>query len=202
MTGSDQAQAALTRAITAAQIAGPKIRAILNDIAVSPTALGSASRGTNMGTSAKRIGLCIAEIEPNTVAMATVLGSISAMHSPMRLALVPMLVPREALPSAVGLTAMSFNIARILGPAICAAVIARVSAAWAWSLPVIIFAASCLILSSLGGVGTRPKRTHGSVNSEFADGIRYVLGTASLVTILALTSVNGFLGRSCDQEIH
>ena len=56
--------------------------------------------------------------------LATALGSVSAMHSPMRLALVPLLVPREALPSAVGLTAMSFNIARILGPAICATIIA------------------------------------------------------------------------------
>ena len=50
--------------------------------------------------------------------LALALGSVSAMHSPMRLALVPLLVPRTALPSAVGLTAMSFNIARIVGPAI------------------------------------------------------------------------------------
>lgn len=128
--------------------------------------------------------------------LATALGSVSAMHSPMRLALVPMLVPREALPSAVGLTAMSFNIARILGPAICAAVIARAGVAWAWMIPVFIFAISGVILNSLGGVGTRQKRTHGSVNSEFVDGLRYVLSMAPLVTILALTSVNGFLGRS------
>jgi len=107
-----------------------------------------------------------------------------------------MLVPREALPSAVGLTAMSFNIARILGPAICAAVIARAGAAWAWMIPVFIFATSGLILNSLGGVGARQKRTHGSVNSEFVDGLRYVLSTAPLVTILTLTLVNGFLGRS------
>lgn len=128
--------------------------------------------------------------------LATALGSVSAMHSPMRLALVPMLVPREALPSAVGLTAMSFNIARILGPAICAAVIARAGAAWAWMIPVFIFATSGLILNSLGGVGARQKRTHGSVNSEFIDGLRYALSMAPLVTILALTLVNGFLGRS------
>ena len=128
--------------------------------------------------------------------LATALGSVSAMHSPMRLALVPMLVPREALPSAVGLTAMSFNIARILGPAICAAVIARAGAAWAWMIPVLIFATSGLILNSLGGVGARQKRTHGSVNSEFIDGLRYALSMAPLVTILALTLVNGFLGRS------
>jgi MFS family permease len=128
--------------------------------------------------------------------LATALGSVSAMHSPMRLALVPMLVPREALPSAVGLTAMSFNIARILGPAICAAVIASAGVVWAWMIPVFIFATSGVILNSLGGVGTRQKRTHGSINSEFVDGLRYVLSMASLVTILALTSVNGFLGRS------
>jgi predicted MFS family arabinose efflux permease len=128
--------------------------------------------------------------------LATALGSVSAMHSPMRLALVPLLVPREALPSAVGLTAMSFNIARILGPAICATVIARAGATWAWSTPVLIFAASGFILNSLGGVGTRQKRVHGSVNSEFVDGLRYVFSAAPLVIILALTSINGFLGRS------
>ena len=128
--------------------------------------------------------------------LATALGSVSAMHSPMRLALVPLLVPREALPSAVGLTAMSFNIARILGPAICATIIARAGATWAWSTPVLIFAASGFILNSLGGVGTRQKRAHGSVNSEFVDGLHYVFSAAPLVIILALTSINGFLGRS------
>ena len=133
---------------------------------------------------------------PVLLILATALGSVSAMHSPMRLVLVPLLVPREALPRAVGLTAMSFNIARILGPALCAAVIARTGAVWAWTMTVFIFAAAGLIMSSLGGVGTRKKRTHGSVNSEFIDGLRYVIGTAPLITILLLTSINGFLGRS------
>ena len=64
--------------------------------------------------------------------LATALGSVSAMHSPMRLALVTLLVPREALPSAGGLTAMSFNIGSILGPAICATIIARGGATWVW----------------------------------------------------------------------
>ena len=36
--------------------------------------------------------------------LAAALGSASAVHNPMRLALVPLLVPRSALPSAVGLT--------------------------------------------------------------------------------------------------
>jgi len=67
-TGIVQAHAAPARAITAAQMAGPKMRAMLKDIAVSPTALGSASRGTSIGTNAKRIGLCIADTEPNAVA--------------------------------------------------------------------------------------------------------------------------------------
>ena len=67
-TGVDHAHVAPARAIIVAQIAGPKIRAMLNDMAVSPTALGSASRGTNSGTRARRIGLCIADTEPSAVA--------------------------------------------------------------------------------------------------------------------------------------
>ena len=41
--------------------------------------------------------------------LAATLGVATSLHSPMRLALVPLLVPREALPSAVGYSAMSFN---------------------------------------------------------------------------------------------
>lgn len=128
--------------------------------------------------------------------LAGALGSVSAMHSPMRLALVPLLVPRAALPSAVGLTAMSFNIARILGPVICAAVIAQYDVALAWGIAAVIFAVAGIILSALRGVGTRQQYARDSVSREFFDGVHYVLKTPAILLILASTSINGFLGRS------
>ena len=51
---------------------------LLNDIAMSPTALGSAVRGTNRGTRAKRMGLCIADAEPSAVASNSKVSSLKA----------------------------------------------------------------------------------------------------------------------------
>lgn len=128
--------------------------------------------------------------------LAAALGSASALHSPMRLALVPLLVPRSALPSAVGLVAMSFNIARILGPAMCAAIIAQLGVGWAWIVAVCIFAISGVILTTLRGVGTRESRSDKSVNSEFIEGLNYVRNNPVVILILLSTLVNGLLGRS------
>jgi len=128
--------------------------------------------------------------------LATALGSASAIHSPMRLALVPLLVPRTALPSAVGLIAMSFNIARILGPALCAAIIAQLGVGWAWLVAVFIFAISAAILISLRGVGTREVKSDKSVNRDFIDGLNYVRNSPVVVLILVTTAINGLLGRS------
>ena len=127
--------------------------------------------------------------------LAAALGSASALHSPMRLALVPLLVPRSAA-SAVGLVAMSFNIARILGPAMCAAIIAQLGVGWAWIVAVCIFAISGVILTTLRGVGTRESRSDKSVNSEFIEGLNYVRNNPVVILILLSTLVNGLLGRS------
>ena len=64
------------------------------------------------------------------------------LHSPMRLALVPLLVTREALPSAVGYSAMSFNIARMVGPALGAALVAQVNVSAAWLVAMMMFMVS------------------------------------------------------------
>jgi MFS family permease len=50
--------------------------------------------------------------------MALCIGSASAFDWPARLSLVPNLVPREQLQSAVALNAASFNLSRIVGPAV------------------------------------------------------------------------------------
>ena len=128
--------------------------------------------------------------------LATTMGAVTALHSPMRLALVPLLVSREALPSAVGLTAMSFNIARILGPAISAALLASIGLVWAWSLPVLMFFISALLLAVIRGVGAREIQVSSSVNAAFVEAGRYALAQPQIMIILMITATNGLLGRS------
>ncbi|HUK06539.1 MAG TPA: MFS transporter [Stellaceae bacterium] len=63
-----------------------------------------------------------------------VLGACNAMAQPARLALIPSLVDRDTLPSAVAINSIVFNNARFIGPALAGVVIARGSA-WFPGLP-------------------------------------------------------------------
>ena len=128
--------------------------------------------------------------------LAAILGVATSLHSPMRLALVPLLVNREALPSAVGYSAMSFNTARMIGPALGAALVAQVSVAAAWVTAAMMFTASFLGLSLLRIVHEKPEQTATSLWRQFQDGYRYVLRRADLRLLLALTALNGLLGRT------
>ena len=55
------------------------------------------------------------------------LGVFNAVAQPSRLALIPTLVDRPSLPSALAINAIIFNSARFIGPAIAGIVIAKVS---------------------------------------------------------------------------
>ncbi len=130
------------------------------------------------------------------VCLATLLGMATSLHSPMRLALVPLLVPREALPSAVGYSAMSFNIARMIGPALGAALVARISVTAAWVMAAMMFMVSFWRLSQLGVERPSEADTPTSYRTQLTAGFRYLLQRADLRLLLALTALNGLLGRT------
>ena len=130
------------------------------------------------------------------VCLATLLGMATSLHSPMRLALVPLLVPREALPSAVGYSAMSFNIARMIGPALGAALVARISVTAAWMMAVMMFMVSFWRLSRLSVERPSEADTPTSYRTQLMAGFRHLLQRADLRLLLALTALNGLLGRT------
>ena len=59
-------------------------------------------------------------------------GVVIGFNQPSRLALVPSLVPRESLTTAVAINSIVFNIARFIGPAIAGLVIVASDVAWAF----------------------------------------------------------------------
>ena len=128
--------------------------------------------------------------------LAAILGVATSLHSPMRLALVTLLVNREALPSAVGYSAMSFNTARMIGPALGAALVAQVSVAAAWVMAAMMFTVSFLGLSLLRIMHQKPEQTSTSLWRQFQDGYQYLLRRVDLRLLLALAALNGLLGRT------
>ena len=113
----------------------------------------------------------------------------------MRLALVPLLVTREALPSAVGYSAMSFNIARMVGPALGAALVAQVNVSAAWLTAMMMFMVSFWGLSRLTIERDAPAALD-FFRGQLVAGFRHLLGRSDLRLLLALTALNGLLGRT------
>ena len=133
---------------------------------------------------------------PVLALLALAMGIVTSGHSPMRLALIPLLVERTALPSAVGLSATTFNIARILGPALGAALIGGAGPAVAFALSGLMFVAAALILIRLHGVGTRAPRPREPFVRQFKAGLAYVKGERGIQLVFAFTLLNGLLGRT------
>ena len=75
------------------------------------------------------------------LALATANGVISAFEIPARQSLVIELVGRDDLPGAIALNSSGFNLARVVGPGIAAAVIAGLGIAWCFFLNSLSFVA-------------------------------------------------------------
>jgi MFS family permease len=133
---------------------------------------------------------------PILLALALAMGVVTSGHSPMRLALIPLLVKRAALPSAVGLSATTFNVARILGPALGAALITLSGPGLAFMLASAMFTIAAIILLKLRGVGIREPRPREPFVQQFKAGIRYVRDEPAIQLIFAFTVLNGVLGRT------
>ena len=130
------------------------------------------------------------------VVLAILLGTATSAHTPLRLALVPRLVQRGALPSAIGYSAMIFNTSRIVGPAFGAWLVARFSVGVAF----IVAGTLCIVaMLSLLGITVDSAAQRGPMAgflTELRAGFSYALARRSIRLIMGLTLLNGALGRT------
>jgi len=75
------------------------------------------------------------------LALAFIGGLIASIEIPARQAMMIDLVGREDLPDAIALNSSGFNLARVVGPGLAAAVIARLGIAWCFFLNAVSFLA-------------------------------------------------------------
>lgn len=123
-------------------------------------------------------------------------GMLDGSHTPVRMALIPGLVEKEELSSAIASTSISFNVSRIVGPALSGIVIASYGVSWAFALNSLSYLA---IVIAVGVVSIRPRaeRATGKSNvwDELKHGIRYVLNHPMIRTLLMLTAIGTLFGR-------
>jgi MFS family permease len=125
-------------------------------------------------------------------ALTIALGVVNALNQPARLALIPSLVEREHLSSAVAINSIVFNSARFLGPAAAGFAIAHGSIGIAFlanALTYVVFLAA-LALIRLTPAALAPSR--GSMLGDTVDGYAYAArhpGIGPMLLMLAITSL-------------
>ncbi len=131
-------------------------------------------------------------------ALAVLLGIANAVSQPARLALIPSLVERVNLPSAVAINSIIFNGARFIGPALAGIVIAEGSIALAFALNAATYVAFLAALAGLEGVREDVRRADRNFLAAMADGYVYAArhpGIGAMLLLMAVTSLGtrGFI---------
>jgi MFS family permease len=129
------------------------------------------------------------------VAWAAVGGALAAITNPSQNALLPRLVPREAMASAVALGTSVWNAMRIIGPALAGVVIATVGIGQALFVTAAGYALSTLLIASLRlravERGEQPAGDEGALA-----GLRYILSNRIFVATIGLSFFSSLFGRS------
>ena len=128
------------------------------------------------------------------LALATFQGIISSAEIPARQSLIVELVGRDDLPRAIALQSSGFNLARIVGPAIAALVIAKLGIAWAFGVNAISYAAVLLSLGLVRLPPWRPAPKHVRPWEGIRESIAYMRGTPLVAALMKLVTVYSILG--------
>ena len=115
------------------------------------------------------------------------LGIVSALSIPAQQSLIAALVDEEDVPQAVALNSMTFNLARAIGPASAAGVIATLGIPWAFA----INSASYLLLFA-GLLRVNPREEQRAESSSLRDSFRLLRERPALVMALLVVMVAGF----------
>lgn len=123
---------------------------------------------------------------------ALALGIVNAFDAPARQAFVSDVVPNENASNAIALNSASFNMARLIGPAVGGVLIVLIGTGWVFLVNALTFLAMLLALASMH-VGELVPRARTGSRGRIADGFRYVLGRADLrVTFLMVFLIGAF----------
>ena len=149
-----------------------------------------------MGLLALALGLLVVTDRvtlPEVYAFAFLLGCAAAFDAPARQSFVSDLVGQDHVSNAVALNSASFNLARLLGPAVAGLLIEVVGTGWVFLLNAVSFAAVLLSLRAI-----HPLLSDDAVPSrslrDAAAGLQTVLHRRDLLVVFGMVAVMGTFG--------
>ena len=125
---------------------------------------------------------------------ALLLGVVSAVDAPVRQTFVSELVRDDYLPNAVALNSASFNVARMIGPAVAGLLTVAIGPGWVFLINTVTFVALLLSLARIPAASLRqlPKAPAGK--GRIREGLRYVRFRPDIVVVLVPVFIVGTLG--------
>jgi MFS family permease len=132
---------------------------------------------------------------PWLIALATMQGMIGAVEIPARQSLIVELVGREDIVDAVALNSGGFNLARIIGPSIAAAVIASAGLAWCFGINALSYIAVIWCLVAIRLPKFVPAERTSAAFAQFKEGVAYMRSrrdVTGLIGVMAVYSIFGF----------
>jgi MFS family permease len=127
--------------------------------------------------------------------LALVTGIATAFDNPTRQTFVSEMVPRERLSNAVALNSASFNLGRLIGPAVAGLVIAGIGSGQALLVNSLSFVTVIIALLTMRASELTPApRVTG--RGSALEGLRYVRGRPDIVLVMVLIFVLGTFGMN------
>jgi len=131
-------------------------------------------------------------------ALVLMLGIASGVAQPSRLALIPTLVDRETLASALAINSVIFNLARFIGPALAGIVIAEIGIAAAFAANAVSYIAFQISLLNLRGLPPLPAVARQNVLRASVEAFSYAcrhsgIGPMLLLFVVTTIGTRGFI---------
>src|SRR5210317_392424 len=130
------------------------------------------------------------------IATSLALGLLSAVHHPIRLVFISIVVPRPYLASAIGLNSVSWNMSRVVGPGLSGFAIVLLGLATTFGIAVMLYVPLIVALALLPlepRAKTKPNADR--FFQKMRDGGKVALQTPLIFTALCMVALNSFLVR-------
>ena len=132
---------------------------------------------------------------PLLLALVLFQGAVIGFNQPARLALIPSLVPRTDLATAVAINSIVFNTARFIGPAFAGIAIVALDISAVFALNALSFLAFLFALARLRLPPLAPPKPGRSMLGAIAEGLGYTLRHPGIGPILMLQAVLAVCAR-------
>jgi len=123
-------------------------------------------------------------------------GVLDGAHSPVRMSIVPNLVNRNQLTSAIALTSVAFNMSRFIGPALAGLIIAGFGVSTAFALNGFSYLG---VVASMMVITLNPtslkRESHQHPLTELLEGARYVATHTTIRGLLMVAALSSVFGR-------